>query len=121
VRLFLDAHVSARRIATALRTQHDVRAADEEHELDGWDDERLLELATEEDRIMVTFNVGDFARITVEWAAARRSHAGCLLIIGIDHAEFGLILRVIDHALSTRSDQDAWIDYTAWGTRSAPA
>jgi hypothetical protein len=118
VRLFLDAHVSARRIATALRDQHDVRAADEERELDGWDDERLLELATEEDRIMVTFNVADFARITTEWAAASRSHAGCLLIVGIDHAEFGLI-RVIEHAFSTRPDQESWIDYTAWGTRSA--
>ena len=117
MRLFLDAHVSARRIATALREQHDVRAADEERELDGWDDERLLALATEERRIMVTFNVAAFARITTEWAAAGRSHAGCLLIAGVDHAEFGLILRVIEHALPTRPDQSAWIDYTAWDTR----
>jgi Domain of unknown function (DUF5615) len=121
VRLFLDAHVSARRIATALRAQHDVRAADEEREFDGWEDERLLALATEEGRIMVTFNVKDFARITTEWAAAGNSHAGCLLIVGIDHAEFGLILRVIDHALSTRAEQAAWIDYAAWGVRSATA
>lgn len=119
MRLFLDAHVSGRRIATALREQHDVRAADEQRQLDGWEDEQLLALATDEGRVMVTFNVGDFARITTEWAAAGRSHAGCLLIVGIDHAEFGLILRVIEHALSTRPDQAAWIDYTAWGTRSA--
>jgi hypothetical protein len=119
VRLFLDAHVSGRRIATALRDQHDVRAADEERELDGWEDEQLLGIATNEGRIMVTFNVADFARITTEWAAASRSHAGCLLIIGIDPAEFGLILRVIEHAVSARPDQKAWIDYTAWGTRSA--
>jgi len=118
VRLFLDAHVSARRIATALREQHDVRAADEERELDGWDDERLLALATEGGRIMVTFNVADFARITTEWAAASRSHAGCLLIVGIDHREFGLILRVTNYALSIRPDQADWVDYTAWGTRS---
>ena len=119
MRLFLDAHVSARRIATALRERHDVRAADEERELDGWDDERLLALATEQGQIMVTFNVKDFARITTEWAAASRSHAGCLLIVGIDHRGFGLILRVINHALWTRPDQAAWVDYTAWGTRSA--
>jgi hypothetical protein len=119
VKLFLDAHVSARRIATALREQHDVRAADEERELDGWDDERLLALASEQGRIMVTFNVKDFARITTEWAAAGNSHAGCLLIVGIDHDEFGLILRVIDHAFSTRADQGGWIDYTAWAIRSA--
>ena len=119
MRLFLDAHVSARRIATALREQHDVRAADEERELDSSDDERLLALASEQGRIMVTFNVKGFAGITTEWTAARKSHAGCLLIVGIDHAEFGLILRVIEHALSTRGEQAAWIDYTAWGVRSA--
>jgi Domain of unknown function (DUF5615) len=66
VRLFLDAHVSARRIVRALREQHDIRAADEERELDGWEDEGLLALATEQGRIMVTFNVKDFARITTE-------------------------------------------------------
>ena len=119
MRLFLDAHVSARRIATALRGRHDVRAADEERELDGWDDERLLALATDEGRIMVAFNVADFARITTAWAAGSRSHTGCLLIVGIDHREFGLILRVIDYALSIRPDQADWVDYTAWGTRSA--
>jgi len=119
VRLFLDAHVSARRAATALREDHDVRAADEERELDGWEDERLLALASEEGRIMVTFNVADFARITTEWATAARSHAGCLLIVGIDHAEFGLILGVIEPALMSRPEQASWIDYSAWGTRSA--
>jgi len=119
VKLFLDAHACGRRIATALRDHHDVRAADEERELDGWEDERLLALATEQGRIMVTFNVKDFARITTEWAAARKSHPGCLLIVGIDHAEFALILRVIEHALSTRPEQTAWIDYTAWGIPSA--
>ena len=30
-----------------------------------------------------------------------------------------MVLRVIDHALSTRAEQAAWIDYTAWGIRSA--
>ena len=89
------------------------------NELDGWEDERLLALASERGRIMVTFNAKDFARITTEWAAAGKSHAGCLLIVGIDHAEFGLILRVIEHALSTRGEHAAWIDYTAWGGRSA--
>lgn len=52
MRLFLDAHVSGRRIAAGLREQgEDVRAADEERELDGSEDERPLELATAERRI----------------------------------------------------------------------
>ena len=119
MRLFLDAHVSARRIAGALRAQgHDVRAADEERELDGWEDERLLALATAEGRIMVTFNVKDFARLVSEWAAASTPHAGCLMIVGIDHAEFGLTLRVIGAALAARPDHRSWVNYATWGTRS---
>lgn len=140
MRLLLDAHVSGRRIADALREQGgDVRAADEERELDGWEDELLLELATAEARIMVTLNVKDFARLVSEWAAAGTRHAGCLMIVGIDHAEFGLTLRVIQTALRLRAvarrvvcgddhrssspearpEQDAWTDYAAWGTRAA--
>jgi hypothetical protein len=37
----------------------------------------------------------------------------------LDHAEFGLILRVIEHALSPRPEHGSWVGYTAWGTRSA--
>jgi hypothetical protein len=119
VRLFLDAHVSARRIAAALRERgHDVRSADEERELDGWEDARLLALATTERRVMVSFNVKDFARLAAEWAAAGTPHAGLLLIVGIDHSEFGLTLRVIEAALEARPIQEAWMGYAAWGTRS---
>lgn len=122
MRLFLDAHVSGRRVAEALRKEgHDVRAADEERGLDGWDDERLLELATAEGRIMVTFNIKDFARLVAERSAAATSHAGCLIIVGIDHAEFGLMLRVIRAAFEARPDQRSWADHAAWGTRAAGA
>lgn len=120
MRLFLDAHISGRVIATALRERgHDVRSADEERELDGWDDDRLLELATHEDRLMVTFNIRDFPRIVGEWAEAGRHHAGCLLIVGVDHGEFGEIL-LLDTALDTRPDQRDWKDYTAWVGRTPP-
>jgi hypothetical protein len=115
MRLFLDAHVSARRIARALRKEgHDVRAADEERTLDGWEDDRLLELANTEARIMVTFNARDFARIAQEWAGEERHHAGCAILIGIDHSEFGVILTRLADELSARPDAAAWCDYTAF-------
>jgi len=44
--------------------------------------------------------------------------AGILLIVGVDHAEFGLTLRVIEAALANRPTQDAWAGYAAWDTRS---
>lgn len=64
--------------------------------LDGWDGESLLELATSEGRITVTFNVRDFPRIVGTWAAAGKHHSGCLIVVGIDHSEFGLTLLLED-------------------------
>jgi hypothetical protein len=122
LRLLLDAHVSARRIARALRDDgHDVRAADEERTLDGWEDERLLALAAEEQRIMVTFNARDFARIAREWAGEGRHHAGCAILVGIDHGEFGTILARLAEELAARPHPEAWRDYTAFiGRRRSP-
>lgn len=118
MRLLLDAHVSGRVIAHRLRERgHDVRAANEEPQLDAWEDDALLELAAAEGRIMVTFNVKDFPRICVEWAGAGKHHAGCLILVGIDHGEFGTVLRVIDAAFASRPEPEDWRDYTAWGTR----
>lgn len=122
MRLFLDAHVSGRRIARALREQgHDVRAADEERALDGWEDEELLELAAREGRVIVTFNVRDFPRIAREWAEAGRHHAGCAIFVGIDHSQFGTILDLLGRVLESRPDPDSWRDYTCFVSAAQPS
>jgi hypothetical protein len=113
VKLFLDAHVSARRIAAPLCDRgHDVRAADEERELDGLTDEELLSIAAAEERIFITFDVKDFPVIARRWAEAGRAHAGCAIVVGVDHGEFGAILETIAHALAARPRQPEWIDLT---------
>jgi hypothetical protein len=113
VRLFLDAHISARRVAVPLRNQgHDVRAADEERELDGLTDEQLLELAVAQTRVMVTFDVKDFTVIARRWAEAGRPHAGLGIVVGIDHGEFGAILDTLSRVLATRPRQSDWTDLT---------
>lgn len=118
MRLFLDAHVSGRRVARALRKAgHDVRAADEDRDLDGMSDEDLLALAADDSRILVTFNVADFPRIVRRWAEEGRVHAGCAIIVGIDHGEFGTIIRVIRRALDARPNHGDWRDYTCFVAR----
>jgi hypothetical protein len=121
VKLFLDAHISARRIAAPLREQgHDVRAADEERELDGLTDDELLSIAAAEGRIFVTFDVKDFPVIARRWAEAGRAHAGCAIVVGIDHGEFGAILAAIAHELAARPQAD-WIELTLFIARAAPS
>jgi hypothetical protein len=119
MRLFLDAHISGPRIATALRDAgHDVRAADDERELDGATDEDLLSLATSEGRVFVTFDVKDFPVIARRWAEAGREHAGCAIVVGIGHGEFGAILKTLNRQLEARPQQHDWNDYTLFVART---
>ena len=122
MRLLLDAHISGARIAAPLRQGgHDVRSVDEERELDGWADEALLALASEEGRAMITFDVKDFPDIARRWAEAGRPHAGLAIVVGVDHGEFGEILRTLDDLLKERPDRDDWYDCTCFVSRGQAA
>jgi Domain of unknown function (DUF5615) len=121
VKLFLDAHISGPRIAHALREAgHDARAADEERELDGLTDEELLLIAATEGRIFVTFDVKDFPTIARRWAEAGRTHAGCAIVVGIDHGEFGAIFETIARELAARPKQTDWTNLTLFLARTPP-
>jgi predicted nuclease of predicted toxin-antitoxin system len=118
VRLLLDAHLSAARIAAPLRERgHDVRAVDEERELDGWADEALLALAAAEERIMVTFDVKDFPDIARRWAESGRPHAGLAIVVGVDHGQFGVILRALADLFEQRPNRSEWNDCTCFVSR----
>lgn len=114
MRLLLDAHISGRAVGRRLQDKgHDVRALDQEPEMEGLDDEGILLLATHERRILVTRDVDDFPRILRDWAEEARSHAGTILIYGIAHNEFDPIARGVERWLTARPDQDDWIDFPA--------
>lgn len=81
--------------------------------LEGLDDEQVLMLATEDRRVLVTHNIRDFPSILREWAAAQRSHAGVILVYGIDHSEFELIVRGIERWLELYPEPTSWIDLAA--------
>jgi len=118
VRLLLDAHVSGRRIGAALRArEHDVLTVDEQRDLDGCPDEDLLELASAQRRILVTFDAADFPRICRQWLEAGRSHHGCAVVVGIRHGEFGAIVRALDGAFEQRPDPREWLDCQAFVSR----
>lgn len=92
------------------RRDHDVLALDEHRELDGLADAEVLALAAQEDRILITFNVRDFAPILRQWAEEQRCHTGCLLLVGIRQNAFAVILDRISAVLEARPKQQDWVD-----------
>ena len=78
LRLFLDEDVHTA-LAVALRKRgHDAVHTLEEERL-GLSDESQLNFATEKNRCLVTFNVGDFVRLHNRWFEAGREHAGIIV------------------------------------------
>jgi hypothetical protein len=114
VRLLLDAHVSGPRVGVLLREKgHDVRALDQEPELEGLADDDVLALSTDEERVLITHNIRDFPEIVRDWMEAQRSHAGVILVYGIDHSEFQTIAGGIQRWLDLYPEPDDWIDLAA--------
>jgi predicted nuclease of predicted toxin-antitoxin system len=113
LRFLLDAHVSGLTVGRRLEAKgHDVRPLDQEPALEGLGDDLVLALAAEEHRIVVTQDIGDFPSMLRQWAAAQRSHAGAIVVYGIDHSEFELIIRGVQRWVELYPDPASWADLT---------
>lgn len=110
MRVLLDAHVSSRHVGRRLSAAgHDMLPLDQHARLASLPDAQVLALASDEKRIVLTYNVGDFVRIAREWAEAGRSHAGLILVTD-PRAGFGAILRGIERLLEAHPRQGEWLD-----------
>jgi hypothetical protein len=110
LRVLLDAHVFGRRIGRRLAAAgHDVLALDQDEVLSRLPDGKVLALASDENRILVTYNVSDFAGIVRQWGEAGRSHAGLILVTD-SRAGFGPIVQRLEQMLAARPDQAEWVD-----------
>lgn len=101
VKLLLDENLSAR-VALDLRSEgHDVVHIRERGAL-GRSDQQVLDLAFEEDRVLVTANVADFQKL----AGAKEIHAGVVLLFegSLTRDEQRALLREVLIALSARAD-----------------
>jgi predicted nuclease of predicted toxin-antitoxin system len=78
LRLFLDEDVHAALAAALRKRGHDAVLALEAKRL-GLSDESQLNFATQENRCLVTFNVGDFVRLHNRWMDEGREHAGVIV------------------------------------------
>ncbi len=109
MRLALDAHLCGKYLGEPLRAAgHDVLAISEHPELEGLSDAQVLELATEERRILVTRNSKDFAPLVRVWVDEGRVHAGCILIWRLPHDRFGDLIRGILAILDAHPRKADW-------------
>ncbi len=97
---------------------HDVFALDEHPELEGLGDIDLLELATNQSRILITHNVQDFPDILRSWAEGGRDHSGCVIVVGIALDQFGMLLAAIGAASAQEPHQDGWVNRAVFAARS---
>lgn len=114
MRFLLDAHVSGPEVGSRLQAAgHDVSALDQEPALEGLDDEDVLALAAEDDRVLVSHDIHDFPAILRQWSAERRLHQGVILVYGIGHNEFDLVVSGIERLLALYPEPDSWTDLAA--------
>jgi hypothetical protein len=52
------------------------------------------------------------------WAEAGRTHAGCAIVVGVDHGEFRATLDIVARELVARPQQTDWSDLTLFLARS---
>ena len=79
-RLLLDEMLGPK-LADALRDRGlDVYGVVEKPDLRGLPDELVLDLASREQRVLVTCNVPDFLQLDHQWRADARVHAGLVLV-----------------------------------------
>jgi len=113
VRLLLDADLSPKRIGSALEKDgHDVLSLAADPALGALDDPQVLELAAEQDRILVTRNSRDFAPLLRAWSEEDRHHAGCILIWTLGHHQFGAIISGVSRLSGDHPDPQQWRDFT---------
>jgi hypothetical protein len=117
VRLYLDEDSMRRGLVLALRARGvDVITALDAGMIERSDREHL-NYASEQDRVLCTFNAGDFYRLHSEYLARGRRHAGIILMqqqsLSIGE-QLRRLLRLI--AAKSADEMENWVEFlSAWG------
>ena len=110
IRLYLDEDAQRMSLVRALRArQVDVLTANES-QLIGVSDAKQLAYAISQNRVIFTFNRGDFLQLHTEYLKDGRHHAG---IIVSDQLEIGVVIRRLLRLLdghSAKQMQD-WLEF----------
>ena len=117
LRLYLDEDASSRSLVRGLRVRGvDVHTAVEASKLQT-DDPSQLEFATQNGRVLYTYNVSDFYHLHTAWATQGKSHAG-IILVAQGRFTIGEQLRRVLKLAATKSAEDMQnhLEFlSAWG------
>lgn len=115
IKLYLDEDAQRTDLIQALRARNiDVLTVSEVNLLGQPDDLHLL-YATEQSRVIFTFNRGDFFRLHTEWLQNEQHHAG---IIVSDQVGTGVVMRRLLHLIDVKPAEEMhnWLEFlNNWG------
>jgi flavorubredoxin len=105
IRLYIDEDAMARALVQGLRARGvDVTTVIDEG-LNERDDNAQLERATQQHRVIYTFNVGDFCKLHRDYLAAGKSHAGIIVVYRQRYSVGEQIRRLIE-LMETKSPEE---------------
>jgi predicted nuclease of predicted toxin-antitoxin system len=117
IQLYFDEDSMRRSLVRALRA----RGVDVITALDAGiverSDEEHLDYATEQGRVLCTFNVGDFYRLHSDYLAQGKSHAG-IILMRQQHYSVGEQMRRLLGLVAGKSADEMknWVEFlSAWG------
>ena len=117
MRFLLDEHISPLVAAKLRSLGHDAVAVVERLGLRGAADERLRQVASAEDRVLVTYDVRDFGRMGMRMARTAEPHPGMVLVtpraFSPGASDIGRLSDAL-HLLSTSDAGRSMVDRVVW-------
>ena len=110
IKLYIDEDAQRADLVQALRARHvDVHTVTEAALL-GQPDEVQLRYATEQERVIFSFNRGDFFHLHTQWLTVGEHHTG---IIVSDHLATGFIIRRLLRLIDAKpaSEMRNWFEF----------
>ncbi|MBI1294213.1 hypothetical protein GC175_04555 [bacterium] len=115
IKLYVDEDAQRTDLVQALRARQIDVVTVSEANLIGQTDSVQLQYATEQRRVIFSFNRGDFFHLHREWLLADRPHAG---IIISDQVGTGTVMRRLLRLIEAKSagDMRNWLEFLSnWG------
>ena len=117
IRLYIDEDAIDQALVQALRARNVAVITALDADMIEREDAEHLNYATEQGRVLCTFNVGDFYRLHSEYVAQGKPHAGIILMRQQYYSVGEQMRRILKLVASKSADEmKNWVEFlSAWG------